>query len=62
LAFGDQTGQVPDDARVGTIIVGVIMAAVFGFVTVVCTFLTRKCFKAVKSVTPPPPPKVAPPA
>src|SRR6266542_3522601 len=54
-AFGHQTGQVPDDTRLGSI-VGVVMAAVFGFLTVLCTFLTWKCFKEVKSVTPPPPP------
>ena len=54
FAFGDQTGQVPD-------IVGVVMAAVFGFLTVLGSFLTWKCFKAVKSVTPRPPPAVAPP-
>jgi Family of unknown function (DUF6804) len=55
FAFANQTGQVPDSARVDSIIGGVVMAAVFGSLTALWAWLTWKCFKAAKSVTPPPP-------
>src|SRR5262249_23924369 len=46
---------------IGLIIMWFVMAAVFGFLFVLWVVLLRKCLKAVKSVTPaPPPPTVAP--